>query len=66
VDLGYGPVDAPAGAHLSPMEDELLLDWAELVHISSISVTSEITSIAAIVNELFARPQWSSDSELLN
>jgi hypothetical protein len=48
------------------MEDELLLDWAELVHISSISVTSEITSIAAIVNELFARPQWSSDSESLN
>jgi hypothetical protein len=53
VNLRHGAVDAPARAHLAPVEDELLLDWTEPVHISSISVTSEITSIAANVNKLF-------------
>ena len=45
MDLGHGAVDAPAGAHLTPMEDEFLLNWAELRHISFISVYSEITLI---------------------
>ena len=33
VDLGYGAIDAPSRPHLPPMEDELLLDWAEFRHI---------------------------------
>ena len=32
MNLGYGPINAPPGPHLAPMEDELLLDWAELGH----------------------------------
>src|SRR5436309_7454369 len=44
MNLRHRPVDSPAGPHLAPVEDELLLDWAELRHsISLISVYSEIT-----------------------
>jgi len=35
------------------MEDELLLDWTELWHISVISVCSEITNTAQIVKLFF-------------
>jgi hypothetical protein len=44
--LGDRAVNAPAGAHLAPMEYEFLLNGAELVHISFISVTSEINKSA--------------------
>jgi hypothetical protein len=42
VDLADGAVDPPAGAHLSEMQDELLLDLAwhpELSRVSEISET---------------------------
>src|SRR2546422_7900448 len=42
MDLGHGAVDAPACAHLPPMQNEFLLNRAEL-HISIVSVISEIT-----------------------
>src|SRR5205814_5295720 len=33
MDLGDGPVNAPAGAHLTPVQDELLLDWRQFFHL---------------------------------
>ena len=33
VDLGDGPIDAPAGAHFSPMKHELLLNWTKRGHL---------------------------------
>src|SRR5258706_8190721 len=31
MDLGDCSVDSPAGAHLAPMQDELLFDWFKVV-----------------------------------
>src|SRR5215813_4159966 len=42
MNLGHGAVDAPAGPHLSPVEDVLALDIGESSH-TFISVQTEIT-----------------------
>ena len=36
MDLGDGAVDAPAGSHFAPMEDELLGDRGELFYVHSV------------------------------
>ena len=33
VNLRHGPVDAPTRAHFTPVEDKLLLDWREVIHL---------------------------------
>src|SRR5208337_3281773 len=43
MDLRHGAVDAPAGAHFTPVEDELLRDGSEGWH--SVSLSSVITEI---------------------
>src|SRR5688572_6850063 len=54
MDLRNGAVDAPADAHLAPVEDELLLVWAQFRHIVSfVSVWTEITELSVACQESF-------------
>src|SRR6266436_467123 len=48
MDLGDCPVDSPTGSHFTPMQNELLLDRAQL-HISISSVYSEIIEKPRVV-----------------
>src|SRR5208337_3019517 len=43
VDLCHRPVDPPARAHLSPVEDELFLGCTQLRHISPMTELTELT-----------------------
>lgn len=49
--LRYRAVDAPPRPHFPPMQDELLLDGRERLHISVISVNTENTKNKGSVNK---------------
>jgi hypothetical protein len=46
VDLRHCAIDTPARPHFAPVQDELLLNWTELRHVSIISVVTETSETA--------------------
>src|SRR3954469_908084 len=62
MNLGHCAIDSPPRAHFAPGEDEFLFNWRKRLHVSSISVYSEINKIEQSrqveVERMFCRAEW--------